>query len=48
MKKNLEEQAKLRQEKYEKRRGAYLIELATELQKVQQPKENQTLATAQA
>ena len=33
MKKNLEEQAKLRKENYERKRGAYLIELATELQK---------------
>ena len=36
MKKNLEEKAKLKQENYQRKRGAYLIELATELQKAQE------------
>ena len=46
MKKNLEEQAKLRQENYERKRGAYLIELATELQKAQE--KGLQLATTEA
>ena len=46
MKKNLEEQAKLRKENYERKRGAYLIELATELQKAQE--KGLQLATTEA